>query len=58
MYLNKISFSAFSYINVGNAVAQSVEHSAPDRRAWIRGSPRETSLCTLLAPGACKIRRK
>ena len=57
MYLDKISFSAFSYINVGEAVVQCVEHPAPDRIAWIRGSPGETLLYMLLAPGACKIRR-
>ena len=28
----------------------------PDRRSWVRGSPDEKSPCTLMAPGACKVR--
>ena len=36
----------------------SVKHSAPDRRAEVRGSPGETSLCALMAPGECKIRHE
>ena len=42
----------------GPAVAQSVEYSAPDRRARVRGSPGEKPPCTLMAPGVCKIRRE
>ena len=38
-------------------MAKSDESSAPDRRARVRGSPIETLPCTLVAPGACKIRR-
>ena len=36
---------------------KSDEHSAPYWRARVRGSPDETSPCTLMASGACKIRR-
>ena len=38
-------------------MGKSDEHSAPDRRAWVQGSPDETAPCTLMTPGACKIRR-
>ena len=38
-------------------VSKSNEHSAPNRRAQVRGSSGEKPPCTLMAPGACKIRR-
>ena len=31
------------------------EHSVPDRRDRVRGSPGETVAGMLMAPGACKI---
>ena len=37
-------------------VTLSAKHSAPDRRARVRGSPGKTPPFTLMAPGACKIR--
>ena len=46
-----------SLITFCTAVAESDEHSAPDRRARVRDSPGETLPCTLMPPGACKIRR-
>ena len=42
---------------MGAAVAESVEPSATDRRARVLNPPAETPSCTLMAPGACKIRR-
>ena len=39
------------------AVGKSDEHSDPDRRARIRVSPGVSPPCTLMTPGACKIRR-
>ena len=36
-------------------VVQSVESSAQDWRARVKGSPGETSPCTVVVPGACKI---
>ena len=39
------------------AVGKSTEHSVPDRRARVSGSSGKTLPCTLMAPGACKIRR-
>ena len=44
-------------ILIGAAMALSVEHSTPDRRSRIRGSPGEIPPCTLTAPGVCKICR-
>ena len=42
---------------LGATVSQLAEHSAPDRRARVQGSPGEILPCTLKAPGACKIPR-
>ena len=44
------------FLQDGPSVAKFAEHSASDRRARVRGSPGETLPCTLMAPGACKIR--
>ena len=33
------------------------KRSVPDRRARVRGWPGDTPPCTLMASGACKIRR-
>ena len=41
--------------NRSGVVAQSVKHSAKNRRARVRGSP-GTPTYTLMAPSACKIR--
>ena len=41
----------------GSNCPQWVESLAPDRRARVRGSPGEKLPCTLMAHGACKIRR-
>ena len=38
-------------------VGKSDEHPALYRKARVRGSPGETPPCTLMSPGACKIRR-
>ena len=38
-------------------VAHSTEHSSTDRRTKVRSSAGRTPLCTLMAPGACKIWR-
>ena len=38
-------------------MALSVEHSAPNRRARVLGSPGETPPWTLMVPSACEIRR-
>ena len=38
-------------------MTQSAEHSTPDWRTWVEGSPGETPPCTLMALGASKIRR-
>ena len=38
------------------AAVLSIAHSTPHRRARVRGSRSQTSPCTLMAPGACKIR--
>ena len=38
-------------------MAESDERSALDLRARVRDSPGERLPCTLVAPGACKIRR-
>ena len=45
------------YICVMPAAALSAEHSAPNQRIWVRGSPVEIPPCTLMAPGSYKIRR-
>ena len=39
------------------AVGKSDEHSSPDRRAQVQDSFGETPPCSLIAPGAYKIRR-
>ena len=44
-----------SPISQGAAIAQSIESSAPDRRARIRSSPGEKPPYMLMAPGVCKI---
>ena len=56
-WFSKISFSVSLPSLASAAVALSSEYSIPDRRARVRGSPSETPPCTLMAPGACKIRR-
>ena len=55
---NHNSHSETMFMQVWAAVVKSDEHSAPDRRVRIRGLPGETLLCTLMAPGACKICRE
>ena len=39
------------------AIAQTAQHSALNRRAWVRSSLGEKPPSTLMAPGPCKIRR-
>ena len=39
----------------GSTVGKSDEHSAPEQRAWVRGSPGKTPPYSLMAPGACTI---
>ena len=56
-FLLSVSFHSISYFASGPAVAKSDEPSASERRARVRGLPGETLPCTLMAPGACKIRR-
>ena len=41
-----------------HGAAQSAEHSGPVQRARVRGSPGGTPTCTLMTPGACKIRHE
>ena len=40
-----------------SAVGKLNDHSALDRRSWVRVSPGETPPCKLTAPSACKICR-
>ena len=45
------------FLNLRDAVALLAEQSAPDRRSQVRDWSVETTSCTLMAPGAFKIRR-
>ena len=47
------NFSSFGWSSCGPVDRALIS----DRRARVRGSPGETPPCTLMAPGACKIRR-
>ena len=51
-----LRFLFFYFLN-GAAVALWVESSAYDGRLRVWGSPSQIPPCTLMAPGACKIRR-